>query len=194
MPRPREFDEEVVLDAATQRFWKHGYEATSVRDVAEEMGLTGASLYNAFGDKRALYRLVLDRYAKKTLAECEKALGGNPPPKLAIKNFFDATVTELLNDAQHKGCLVVNTSLELAPHDDEFREVVKGVFTRIEKYLRDCIKAGQADGSISKRQPAADLARSFLGAVLGLRVLARTRPERELLMGLVRPLLSLLEP
>ena len=194
MPRPREFDEEVVLDAATQRFWKNGYEATSVRDVAEEMGLTGASLYNAFGDKRALYRLVLDRYAKGSIAECEKALGGNTPPKLAIKKFFDATVTDLLNDAQHKGCLVVNTSLELAPHDEEFREVVKGVFTRIEKYLRDCIEAGQADGSISKRQPAADLARSFLGAVLGLRVLARTRPERELLMGLVRPLLSLLEP
>lgn len=194
MPRPREFDEEVVLDAATQRFWKHGYEATSVRDLAEEMGLTGASLYNAFGDKRALYRLVLDRYAKGSIAECEKALGGNTPPKLAIKNFFDATVTDLLNDAQHKGCLVVNTSLELAPHDNEFREVVKGVFTRIEKYLRDCIKAGQADGSISMRQPAADLARSFLGAVLGLRVLARTRPERELLIGLVRPLLSLLEP
>ena len=194
MPRPREFDEEVVLDAATQLFWKNGYEATSVRDVAEKMGLTGASLYNAFGDKRALYRRVLDRYAKETIANCEKALGGNTPRKLAIKSFFDATVTELLNDAQHKGCLVVNTSLELAPHDEEFREVVKGVFTRIEKYLRDCIKAGQADGSISMRQPAADLARSFLGAVLGLRVLARSRPERELLMGLVRPLLSLLEP
>ena len=194
MARPREFDEAVVLDAATQRFWKNGYEATSVRDVAEEMGLTSASLYNAFGDKRALYLLVLERYAKGALDECEKALGGNAPPKRAIKDFFDATVTELLNDAQHKGCLVVNTSLELAPHDEEFREVVKGVFMRIEKYLRDCIKAGQADGTISRRQPAADLARSLLGAVLGLRVLARTRPERELLTGLVRPLLSLLEP
>ena len=194
MSRPRQFDEKVVLDAATQRFWINGYEATSVRDLAEEMRLTGASLYNAFGDKRALYRLVLDRYVKLTIANCEKALGGKTSPRQAIRNFFDATVTELLNDPQHKGCLVVNTSLELAPHDEEFREVVKGVFTRIEKYLRDCIKTGQADGSIAKRQPASDLARTFLGAVLGLRVLARTQPERELLMGLVRPLLSLLEP
>lgn len=193
MPRPREFDEQVVLDAATQRFWMNGYEATSVRDVADQMGITGASLYNAFGDKRELYRRVLDRYAKAALKSCAEAFEGSAPPKLAIKAFFDATVAELLNDPQHKGCLVVNTSLEVAPHDEEFREVVKGVFVRIEKYVRDCIKAGQADGSISTKQSAADLARLFLAAILGLRVLARTRPERELLTGLVRPLLLLLE-
>lgn len=193
MPRPREFDEQVVLDAATQRFWMNGYEATSVRDVADQMGLTGASLYNAFGDKRTLYRVVLDRYAKAALQSCADAFEGGKPPKVAIKAFFDATVAELLNDPQHKGCLVVNTSLEVAPHDDEFREVVKGVFVRIEKYVRDCIKAGQADGSISTKQSAADLARLFLAAILGLRVLARTRPERELLTGLVRPLLLMLE-
>jgi TetR/AcrR family transcriptional regulator, transcriptional repressor for nem operon len=194
MPRPREFDEQIVLDAATDRFWMNGYEATSVRDVAEQMGLTSASLYNAFGDKRALYRRVLDRYAKATLMNCANAFDGKVPPKRAIKEFFDATVAKLLNDAQHKGCLVVNTSLEVAPHDEEFRDVVKNVFVRIEKYLRDCIKTGQADGTISTKHSAADLARSFLGAVLGLRVLARTRPERELLTGLVRPLLSLLDP
>jgi len=60
MARPREFNEQAVLEAATQRFWLNGYEATSVRDLADDMGLTSASLYNAFGDKRALYRRILD--------------------------------------------------------------------------------------------------------------------------------------
>ena len=63
MARPREFDEADALDAATDCFWRDGYEATSVRDLAARMGITGASLYNAFGDKRSLFREVLQRYA-----------------------------------------------------------------------------------------------------------------------------------
>src|SRR5258708_39246473 len=55
MARPREFDETTVLEAAMNCFWAQGFEQTSVRDLAEQMGITGASLYNAFGDKRSLY-------------------------------------------------------------------------------------------------------------------------------------------
>ena len=69
MARPREFDETAVLDAAIQCFWAKGFEATSVRDLADEMGITGASLYNAFGDKRALYRRALDQYVAGSLGE-----------------------------------------------------------------------------------------------------------------------------
>ena len=62
MARPREFDEVTVLEAAMNCFWAQGFESTSVRDLAEEMGITGASLYNAFGDKRSLYRRALAHY------------------------------------------------------------------------------------------------------------------------------------
>jgi TetR/AcrR family transcriptional regulator, transcriptional repressor for nem operon len=192
MARPREFNEQAVLDAATHRFWLHGYEATSVRDLADDMGLTSASLYNAFGDKRALYRRILDRYADAALLNCANVLAGQTPPLRALKQYLDLIIAEALNDPLHKGCLVVNTSLEVAPHDDQFKEVVTSVLIRIEKYLRDCIAAGQLDGTIVTKQPADDLARLFLGALLGIRVLARTRPDRKLLTGIGKPLLRLL--
>src|SRR5271154_3866629 len=69
MARPREFEEAAVLDAAVQCFWARGYEATSVHDLAEKMGITGASLYNAFGDKRALYRRALDQYVEQSFGD-----------------------------------------------------------------------------------------------------------------------------
>src|ERR1700754_4583223 len=69
MARPREFDEAAVLDAAIEKFWQRGYEATSVRDLAEEMNIAGASLYNAFGDKRTLYARSLNRYLEQTFRE-----------------------------------------------------------------------------------------------------------------------------
>ncbi len=69
MARPREFDESAVLNAATQCFWKQGYEATSVRELVERTGITAASLYNAFGDKRALYEKALDHYIEESVAD-----------------------------------------------------------------------------------------------------------------------------
>ncbi len=88
MARPREFDEEEVLDAAALRFWACGYDGTSLRDLIETTGLTGPSLYNAFGDKRALYQKTLDRYVEGSIAErirrCETL-----PPRELIHAFFD---------------------------------------------------------------------------------------------------------
>ena len=69
MARPREFDEGAVLDAAVLCFWKQGYEATSVRDLVEHTGIAAASLYNAFGDKRALYEKALDHYVEDSIAD-----------------------------------------------------------------------------------------------------------------------------
>ena len=69
MARPREFDETAVLEAAIQCFWSRGYEATSVRDLAKKMALTGASMYNAFGDKRSLYRRALDHYVEQSFGD-----------------------------------------------------------------------------------------------------------------------------
>jgi TetR/AcrR family transcriptional repressor of nem operon len=193
MARPREFDEDTVLEAAMQRFWNNGYEATSMRDLADRTGMTTPSLYNAFGDKRAIYRLVLDRYVRLTLDTCSAIFGGDDPPLRQLARHFDATIEEALTDSLHKGCFVVNTALEVAPHDADFRDLVAGVFGKIEKYLLDCIASGQSDGTIRTKLPAADLARLFLGTTLGIRVLARTKSERELLTGLVRPLFALLQ-
>ena len=64
---------------------------------------------------------------------------------------------------------------------------------RVEAFFQRCVSAGQADGSISRLQPAADLAKHLLAILLGLQVLARTRPQRALLEGLVRPAFALLD-
>ncbi len=193
MARPREFDETVALDAAVQSFWARGYEATSVRDLADTMGITGASLYNAFGDKRALYKRALQHYIAQTVAERMTRLEGHLPPRQAIAAFFDEVIARSLNDRQHKGCMLVNAALELAPHDAEFRRAVADVLTRIEGFFRRCVEAGQRTGTVTTAQPAADLARHLLAVLMGIRVLARARPERALLEGIVRPAFALLD-
>jgi TetR/AcrR family transcriptional repressor of nem operon len=193
MGRPREFDETKVLDAAVACFWERGYEATSVRELAGRMGLTGASLYNAFGDKRALYHKALDRYIDISFADRVRRLEGALPPLEAIRAFFAEIIQRSLDDPQRKGCLLINSALEVAPHDPEFRRVVTEVLAQIEAFFRRCVRAGQRDGSITKSQSAMDLGRTLLAAHIGVRVMARTRPEKPLLEGMVRPILAFLD-
>ncbi|MGO4869779.1 MAG: TetR/AcrR family transcriptional regulator [Roseiarcus sp.] len=194
MARPREFDEAAVLEAAIQCFWARGYEATSVRDLAEQMNIAGASLYNAFGDKRALFLRALRSYVEQGAFDRIARLEGRLPPRQAIAAFFEEIVERSLGDRQRKGCLLVNTALEAAPHDPEFQRVVAGVLVEIEAFFRRCAAAGQRAGTIAASQSSEDLARLFLSVFLGIRVLARARPERALLEGLMRPVLALLDP
>lgn len=193
MARPREFDEAAVLDAAVQCFWSRGYEATSVRDLITRTGITGASLYNAFGDKRALYQTALDHYVSSSISDrirrCEVLA-----PYDAVATFFAEIVRRSVEDRDHKGCMLVNAALEAAPHDAEFQRVVAAVLERIEGFFLRCVTAGQADGSITTSLTAADLARHLLGVLMGVRVLARVRPERALLEGVVAPALATLKP
>jgi TetR/AcrR family transcriptional regulator, transcriptional repressor for nem operon len=191
MARPREFDEESVLDAAMHCFWAQGYEATSVRDLVNKTGITSASLYNAFGDKRALYRKALDHYVEDSIADRLRRCA-ELAPREAISSFFAEILRRSLADREQKGCLLVNAALDVAPHDPEFRRAVADVLIRIERFFLKCVEAGQANRTISRALPAEQLARHLLGVLMGIRVLARVRPERALLEGVASAALALL--
>jgi TetR/AcrR family transcriptional repressor of nem operon len=192
MGRPKEFDESAALDAAMDCFWQDGYEATSVRDLAARMGITGASLYNAFGDKRSLFREVLQRYADRSMRERIAGLESTLPPKQAVRAFLNGVVERSV-DGDRRGCLLVNTALDTAPHDPELGAEVTARLGELEAFFRRAISAAHADGSAPSDRDPADLARLLLGVTLGVRVLARANPQRELLEGIVRPALALLD-
>jgi len=193
MGRPREFDERAVLDATVLCFWKLGYEGTSVRDLISETGLTGASLYNAFGDKRALYRRSLEHYVEVSVAERIRRCAGMAP-RAAIENFFGDILERSLTDTDEKGCMLVNAALETSPRDPEFRQVVAEVTERIEAFFLRCLERGLRDSSIELALASNDVARNLLATLMGVRVLARARPDRNLLEGAIRSALSMLGP
>jgi TetR/AcrR family transcriptional repressor of nem operon len=193
MARPREFDEVTALEAAIECFWLRGYEATSVRDLADKMAISAPSLYNAYGDKRALYARALEHYLDQSARALIKRLEGSLPPKQAVRRFIEEIIEHSVNDRERRGCFLINSALEVAPHDRELRAFVSDRFAEIETFFRRSIKAAQAEGTVPRDRVAKDLARLLLGVLLGIRVLARSRPERALLEGVARPALGLLD-
>jgi TetR/AcrR family transcriptional repressor of nem operon len=193
MPRPREFDETTALEAAIECFWQRGYEATSLRDLTASMGLTAPSLYNAFGDKEELFARALERYLDRTTRGRLRRLEKTLAPKKALHRFFAEIIDHSVKDKQRKGCLLVNSALEVAPHHAKCRAVIAEQFGEIEAFFKRRILAAQADKTVSFDVDAADVARLLLGVLLGVRVLARTKPDRDVLEGVVRPALALLD-
>jgi TetR/AcrR family transcriptional regulator, transcriptional repressor for nem operon len=193
MGRLKSFDEDKVIDSAVDCFWSRGYEATSVRDLAERMGIGGASLYNTYGDKRTLFTKALERYANRSMRERIARLEASHRPKQAIRAFLTEIIERSLEDPDRKGCLLVNSALDVAPHDAAIGKVVAAYLDEIRAFFRRNAEAARAAGHAPRKIDPDVVADHLLGVVLGIRVLARTGAKRGLLEGVARPALELLD-
>lgn len=192
MARPREFDERQVLEAAGNAFWRNGYEATSTRDLVKVTGLTQPSLYNAFGDKRGLFRRALEHYLENSLRERMARAESSMTPGQAITGFLRETIERSVSDPQKRGCMLVNSALEVTPDDEEFREAIAAELAEMKAFFRRCMAAGHRSGEIPETVSADAAANMLLAVTLGMRVMARVTPERAVLSAPIAPTLALL--
>ncbi|ESR24624.1 TetR/AcrR family transcriptional regulator [Lutibaculum baratangense] len=193
MARPRQFDESAALETIVRQFWARGYGATSVRDLEAATGIGMTSLYNAFGGKREVFRSALEHYSERRTRECLREIERLPSPAERIRLFVTHVTEAALGDPDRMGCLVINTAIELGPHDPEIAAIVAGYLAEVETFFRRNFEAAQRAGEADQSVSAADAARAFSALMFGLRVLARTRPHRATMEGAARPLLGLLQ-
>jgi TetR/AcrR family transcriptional regulator, transcriptional repressor for nem operon len=192
MARPRKFDEGDVIDAAAEIFWSRGFEGASTRDLSDATGLTPSSLYAAFGSKRGLFVKALDRYLDQTLRDRMARIEAVSSGLKAIEVFFDEVVERSAADKEHRGCMMVNAIVDAAWQDVDIKHHVADETRQIEAFFQRCVAAGQTAGDISTNQSPHDLAGHLLAVLMGLRVLARVRPDQELLATIARSALTLL--
>ncbi|HUT50443.1 MAG TPA: TetR/AcrR family transcriptional regulator [Alphaproteobacteria bacterium] len=181
MPWEKQFDPDSALLKAMQTFWARGYDATSMQDLVEGMGVNRGSLYATFGDKRSLFIQALKRYDAVHRQAWTAALAERSAPREAILGAFEGAIAAAIEGGSRDGCLLVNTALELSPHDPEVASIVAEALTGMERFFHTMIVAGQETGAIPARIDADATASALLGLFIGLRVLSRSRPEAPLL-------------
>jgi TetR/AcrR family transcriptional repressor of nem operon len=191
--RPREFEHDVVLDRAMRLFWSRGYEATSVQDLVDRMGIQRGSLYAAFGDKRALFFAAIDRYDRVVTAKLLAALDEPASGTDAIRRFFRLKVDLAVEARRPRGCLVTNSATELAPRDRGAATRVGAVLAKLEAAFRRAVVRAQKAGEIDPARNPRALARFLTSSAQGLSVMARTFPERAVLEDIVDVILAVLK-
>ncbi|MCD9142659.1 TetR/AcrR family transcriptional regulator [Streptomyces albireticuli] len=187
MARPRKFDEERAVDAAMEAFWTAGYEATSTQDLCDATGLGRSSIYNAFKSKHDLFQRALGRYLETKTASLTELLESDLPAREKVRAMLERIVEEECAHAEDgRGCLFVNTAVELAARDAEVARELERDYRRRLEALTAALEAGQRDGDIDTAKDARTLAHFVAAAIGGMRVSARAGIGRAALEGIAR--------
>ena len=162
--RPREFDEEQVLTTAMEAFWRKGYEATSLVDLTEATGLNKASLYRVFGDKHQLFMAALQNYSNIEFRETTAVISDAASPLTNLR----AVVQKVCEDAgSDKGCLMINSMVETAPHDPEVKQLLQEFGEHRLQAIKGMITQAQAAGEVRPELDPHKLAVSLMIAFAG---------------------------
>jgi TetR/AcrR family transcriptional repressor of nem operon len=179
MARTKEFNEDQALDKAVEIFWHKGYNGTSAQDLVTHLGLSRSSLYDTFGDKQKLFSKALRKYQKQGQDAVKEILEESEDVKKAFTEIFKQAVIESLEDRITKGCFMVNSSVELAMHDEEIAKIVSDNRQTMEEVFLKAVKKGQEAGQISTKLDALTLARFVFNNYSGIRVLARASEKNK---------------
>ena len=188
--RPRTFDADKALDAAMHVFWRKGYEGTSLSDLTAAMEISRPSLYAAFGDKEALFRQVLDRYAAGPASYLKAAL--NAPTAYGCVEQLLTGAVDLLTAPGHPSlCLIAQGTLVCGEEADAIRREVNARRQRGEAGLRTYLERAVSEGELPPDTDTAGLARYFVTVMRGLGISALGGANREELYGVAQMALRL---
>ncbi|MEU4268239.1 TetR family transcriptional regulator [Streptomyces sp. NPDC026092] len=178
MARTKEFDPDAALQSALELFWARGYEATTMADLVEHLGIGRASIYATFGNKHALYMKAMDRYLQScepTMLEELSAPGpALPPVRSLIRRFAAEAGAEA---TRLSGCFVTNSAAELGPHDVPVARRVELSWEQIETLLHSSLVRARAQGELPADRDPQALARMLLVLAQGLRVVGKASSD-----------------
>ena len=192
MPWEKKFDDDDVLDKAMHAFWSHVYEATSIHDLIACMGINRGSIYATFGDKKNLFLKAFEHYEQNYRRAVLGRLQKSHSPRTSIAALFDMVVDTAETDDRRAGCMLINTAVELSAHDAKVAEAVANGLAEMQTFFRQQIEAGKQAGEIAADVDTEQVSAALLGLLTGLRVLARSRPERAVMEPLARQAVALL--
>lgn len=190
MARPRSFDEGAVLDKAVEVFRARGFEGASIEDLERATGLRRASLYGAFGDKRAVYLAALRRYDSTNAERMMTQISAAPTGRKALERLFSIVIEQSVADPC--GCLLANAASENASRDPKVSLCVEAGRRRVEGGLHAAVLRGLHDGSVKGSGDPRAAARFLFASVLGLRALAKAGASRAELAGVAETALKVL--
>lgn len=191
--RPRAFDEQTVLDRATEVFWRHGYEGASLTALTEAMGINRPSLYATFGSKEQLFERAFTRYRETQLAKVRVALE-QPTAYAAIEAFLRSSADGLTDTDHPLGCLSIQGGLACSPANARVSEVLAAGRAANEDAVEERLSRAAREGDLPPDVDHRALARFAVALSEGLAVHAAAGTSRDDLQASVTIAMQALAP
>jgi TetR/AcrR family transcriptional repressor of nem operon len=194
MVRTRTFDPAAALTRAVDLFSSKGYSETSMEDIVQATGVSRYGLYGTFGSKRELFEQALKRYADSMGKQSFLRLLEPDASLDHIRNIFAERVDDMCCIEENKGCLFIHTAMELAPQDEELREVLRRFMKRMSKAFAIGLESAKARGEVRADVDVATAGELLTSTMFGLAVLGRTGFQHASLSRIVDNTLASLVP
>jgi AcrR family transcriptional regulator len=166
----RQFNEDDAFAHALDVFWRKGFRATSMLDLAEATGVQRGSLYNAYGDKEELFMRVFERYAERFIADARRALD-KPDVHDALTSFFTTVIRSMTQGSPARGCLSTRTAVELDPEAPRPREACQTMLDKLEATLLSVLDTREARAQLT--MPPQQAASLIVMTTRGIAVMER---------------------
>ncbi|RSS33968.1 TetR/AcrR family transcriptional regulator [Streptomyces sp. WAC08241] len=178
MARTKEFDPDAALRAALELFWARGYEATTMAELVEHLGIGRASIYATFGSKHELYLKALDRYAETQDPRIVEELSAPGPALPGVRALVRRFAAEAAADeGRLNGCFVTNSAAELGPRDAAVARRVELSWEQLETLLHAALTRARAGGELPADRDPRALARMLLVLMQGMRVVGKASSD-----------------
>lgn len=186
MPKNKQFNNEVVLEAAAGIFMQKGYNGTSIDDILSATGLSRSSLYDSFQDKHNLYVKSLEFYKnsnqKKFQSIDEKNLNGLQK----LESMFKGVVNHLIEHPDDNGCLLVNAAAEMSKQCFKTSQVVCNNKEDVQEILSSWINDAEQKKVITLQKPAKVYGQFLYNTLCGLRVMSQSGAGKAELNNVVK--------
>lgn len=169
--RPKNFDQQVALQAAQDLFWRRGFRATSLDDLLGAMSLSKSSFYAEFKSKEALFRACLKDYQQMIVFHLDQVRSRSS----SFRDFLDTIFQEAIDDATSgdpKGCLIVNSAVEFGQHKTQFTEDVRVALEAVQKAFESAIQLAVRNGELATSSPKL-LAKAITTLMSGVRTMIK---------------------
>lgn len=192
MARAKEFDVDEALDRAIELFWAQGYEATSLNDLLNHMEIGRQSLYDTFGDKHELFLAALDRYRAKMVALFLGPLEADDASLRTIRQYFEGSLKAATSQNPRRGCLIVNSAMELAPHDGDVAKKCGASLKRVESAFLNALEGAAKHGELPRNRDLRALARHLTTFGQGMAVMAKSGASKSTLRDAIETELAVI--
>jgi TetR/AcrR family transcriptional regulator, transcriptional repressor for nem operon len=185
MPRKKGFDPERALAKAMGVFWRLGYENASTETLMKAMGIARQSLYDTFGDKRALYLKALAYYRDLTNGDMQRMLEASSSVKEGFATLLFGLAAET-REQHERGCLLLSANLQRDTRDAVIADFLRDNQDRVEAIFVEALRRAQTRGELSRTHKPAALAHFFVVTIQGMRTTARLTSDRKALEQVAR--------
>ncbi|MBB1318066.1 TetR/AcrR family transcriptional regulator [Shewanella sp. SR43-4] len=188
--RHAEFNRETVLRAAMSTFLVNGFAKTSMQDLTKATGLHPGSIYCAFDNKKGLFIAAIEQYQQDRSKQFEQLFANDDSAVDNLGAYLALIVQECLSCDATQSCLLTKSLSEMGEQDEQIRLMACEFLQLWQQSLAQVFDTAKKQKLIAQDSDSQFLAQYLVMGIYGLRTVAHTEPNMQVLQPLADKLLN----